>query len=130
MASKAAAGKGKAAVESHGNGNGDDGVAIADIKSKVMRTRLAELGPEIRTLTEEITEREESKKDMLTEVREIMDALGIRKAIGDGFNIIKASGGSTKISDRKLLELGVPLTTIDAATEHKTWEYVQVVKPK
>jgi hypothetical protein len=107
------------------------GSNIDDVADPKVRRKLDRLCKEHRELREQINGLEKLTKETGDEIRAIAEHEGIDKIKGDGWLLLKTRTERKTISAEKLLQMGVELSVIEAATEVKVSEGYQVrgVKP-
>jgi hypothetical protein len=82
------------------------------------------------TLGEQIKVLEEERKELSGEIGADITAVGETVVMCDNRRVAVCEGKNTTINKEKLLELGVPVKTILAATVIKQYTYVLVGKEK
>lgn len=76
--------------------------------------------------TKDAEEQKQLKKDMAR----ILAIVGYKRVATPEWNVTFTAGENVTISKEKLLELGVPVKTIEKATVRTTWESVTVTPVK
>lgn len=93
---------------------------------------LPDMAVRYRELLDTIKPLEAEKKELGKDINALLDAVGVKAIRGDGWLATYVDGGNIeRIVPERLLELGLTLEDIEAATERKPKAgYVQVTAPK
>lgn len=79
-----------------------------------------------RELAAEIKEREDERKEISDQIKPLMVAAEADSICGDDWGVVYTKGSKVTLSKEKLVEQGVTLDQIAAATVTSTYYYVQV----
>lgn len=79
-----------------------------------------------RDVVDQIADLEETKNALFPAIDELARALKLESVHTDKWRLIRARGRSSTISREGLLEAGVSMEAINAATRTKTWEKYQI----
>lgn len=116
----------KAKLKSSNGSNGEGVPDVSTIKNAATRKKISSLCSEYRNVQEQITDLENIKKALMADIRDAAERNKIEKVAGDTWVLSRTSGTRSKISPEKLLEKGVKMQVIEAATVITPYSYYQV----
>lgn len=108
---------------------------LDSITDATIRERLRELASNARIIKDTITLMEDDYKDAMDKVTKFVKLHRLQSVRGDDtngdpFTIYRKPNTRSTIVPQKLIEHGVPVSVIEECTEVKSWETVEIHRPK
>lgn len=85
---------------------------------------------EYRRLADEKGAIEAAMKLLMPDIAKLGEKVGVDKVRGNGWLLLNVEGGRSDIDAKKLVEKGVPIEVVNAATVKRTWSNWQVRSSK
>lgn len=104
--------------------------SIADVP---LRDHLSDLCSQYRAHSEDETLAKNAKKELMTEISPLAERLGVKSdtsLIGNGWELVERANVREYVDPVTLVELGVPVDVIKAATKKNRTPYYTVVAKK
>lgn len=105
----------------------NDAKPVDEIKDERARNSLPDLCADYRELQNQIAALEAAKKVLIADIENHAKRARLTKVSGDGWLLLRSKSTYSKISKEKLVEKGVKLSVIAAATESTEKVYYKVL---
>jgi len=110
------------------SGQDSNGTRVEALKDKTAAKTLPAMCAEYRRLAEEAGAISVAMKAVKADIDVMAKKTRVKKIVGDGWMVLKVTRTTRSIKQELLLEQGVEMDVIDAATEEKSSTSIQVRK--